>query len=221
MLLSRAQLMLHKFCSTDETRPNLQGIQFRANGVAAATDGHRLGRLASEDIARSRDKKSGFTINYPYPKEWGPVPIPKEGIVLPAKQIAEVLKALPKKVTPGTHHSAADYALLEKIDGKIATVSVTDGASTRRFEMEIIDQPFPDYEQVIPKAEPAFQIGFNLRYVEDMLKAIAATLPNPAVPGITNQVTWSFNGQTGASTMIAKNDGEELLCLLMPLRITD
>lgn len=40
MLLSKRQLLAHKFASTDETRPMLNGILIEPSGRVLASDGH-------------------------------------------------------------------------------------------------------------------------------------------------------------------------------------
>ena len=61
MLLSRSQLQLHKFASTDATRPVLNHILFRPDGTAVATDGHRLCRVVNLDLERDAKKKDKAT----------------------------------------------------------------------------------------------------------------------------------------------------------------
>jgi len=110
--------------STDESRPNLNGVYFRCMGDGrirvVSTDGHRLSQ--GERDAR-RDETD----------------IPeREGVIIPRKGVEELKKML-------------DEAGSEVAFGFLDNNLVVGGRSVVLF-VRLIDAAFPDYRQVIPKS---------------------------------------------------------------------
>lgn len=110
--------------STDESRPNLNGVYFRCMGEGrirmVSTDGHRLSQ--GERDAR-RDE----------------APIPeREGVIIPRKGVEELKKML-------------DEAGSEVSFGFLDSNLLVSGEGVTLF-VRLIDAAFPDYRQVIPKS---------------------------------------------------------------------
>ncbi len=113
--------------STDESRPNLNGVFFRCMGEGrirvVSTDGHRLSQ--GERDAR-RDE----------------APIPeREGVIIPRKGVEEL-----KKLLDEASSNKADVAF-----GFLDNNLVVEAGGVVLF-VRLIDAAFPDYRQVIPKS---------------------------------------------------------------------
>ncbi len=109
--------------STDESRPNLNGVYFRCLGEGrlrmVSTDGHRLSQ-GERDAARGAE-------------------IPeRDGVIIPRKGVAE-LKRLLDEVGAEVSFGFLDNNLV---------VSAPDLA----LFIRLIDAAFPDYRQVVPKS---------------------------------------------------------------------
>ncbi len=113
--------------STDESRPNLNGVFFRCVGKnrirMVSTDGHRLSQ-GERDAAR--DGAQGFVL----PE--------RDGVIIPRKGVGELKR------------------LLEEVGDEVA-FGFTDnmlvvGATGLLLFVRLIDAAFPDYRQVIPKS---------------------------------------------------------------------
>jgi len=109
--------------SHDDTRSNLAGVHLdtgskKANLRMVATDGHRLAMIDR------KVKGTGL----------------KEGVILPRKGLAEVLKLLPEVTGTVTVRIAPSEAVVE-LPG--CTLS-----------MRLVEGTFPDYKQVVPKESP-------------------------------------------------------------------
>lgn len=109
--------------SHDDTRSNLAGVHLdtgakKANLRMVATDGHRLAMIDR------KVKGTGL----------------KEGVILPRKGLAEVLKLLPEVTGPVTLRIAPSEAV-------VALPGCT-------LSMRLVEGTFPDYKQVVPKESP-------------------------------------------------------------------
>lgn len=109
--------------SHDDTRSNLAGVHLDAGSKKGmirlvATDGHRLAVV---------DRKAKGTA-------------PKEGVILPRKGLAEVLKVLPEVTGTVTVRLVGNEAIVQ-LQG--CTLS-----------MRLVEGTFPDYKQVVPKESP-------------------------------------------------------------------
>lgn len=114
--------------SHDDTRSNLAGVHLDAGAKKGtvrlvATDGHRLAVV---------DRKAKGTA-------------PREGVILPRKGLAEVLKVLPEVTGTITVRLAGNEAIIE-LPGCV-------------LSMRLVEGTFPDYKQVVPKESPkAFHV---------------------------------------------------------------
>jgi DNA polymerase III subunit beta len=109
--------------SHDDTRSNLAGVHLDAGTKKGlirlvATDGHRLAVV---------DRKAKGTA-------------PKDGVILPRKGLAEVIKVLPEVTGTVTVRIVGNEAIAE-LPG--CTLS-----------MRLVEGTFPDYKQVVPKESP-------------------------------------------------------------------
>jgi DNA polymerase-3 subunit beta len=109
--------------SHDDTRSNLAGVHLDAGAKKGtvrlvATDGHRLAVV---------DRKAKGTT-------------PREGVILPRKGLAEVLKVLPEVTGTITLRLAGNEAIVE-LPGCV-------------LSMRLVEGTFPDYKQVVPKESP-------------------------------------------------------------------
>jgi len=113
--------------STDESRPNLNGVFFRCMGEGrirmVSTDGHRLSQ-------GERDARADGT------------PIPeREGVIIPRKGVEELKKVLDEATSD---RAPVTFGFLDNnlvVESKGVMIFV-----------RLIDAAFPDYRQVIPKS---------------------------------------------------------------------
>lgn len=112
--------------STDESRPNLNGVFFRCMGEGrirmVSTDGHRL----------SQGERDARTDEAPIPE--------REGVIIPRKGVEELKKLLDE----AAGKSAVAFGFLDN-----NLVVSADGVV---LFIRLIDAAFPDYRQVIPKS---------------------------------------------------------------------
>ena len=119
------ELMERTSCSisTDESRPNLNGVYFHCVGDGrirmVSTDGHRLS-LGERDVRRDVDVPE------------------RQGVIIPRKGVAELKRVL-------------DEAGREVSFGFLENNLVLQARDTFLF-VRLIDAAFPDYAQVIPKS---------------------------------------------------------------------
>jgi DNA polymerase-3 subunit beta len=137
-LLERSMLSI----STDESRPNLNGVYFRCldnNRICmVSTDGHRLSQ-GERDVSRDSE-------------------IPgHDGVIIPRKGILELKRML-------------DEAGREVAFGFLDNNLVVSAANTSLF-VRLIDASFPDYKQVIPKSSERIVVLDRVPFL-DSLKRI-------------------------------------------------
>lgn len=113
--------------STDESRPNLNGVFFRCMGEGrirmVSTDGHRLSQ--GERDARADES-----------------PIPeREGVIIPRKGVEELKKLLDEATSAKV---AIRFGFLDN--------NLVVAAGGVVLFVRLIDAAFPDYRQVIPKS---------------------------------------------------------------------
>jgi len=225
--------------STDESRPVLNGVflQLFSNELRmVATDGHRLA-------------KATFSGNFV--KE-------KSEAVVPPKALKQIVRLIPEDGCGVEVALSKSYIMLEISDCVIYS--------------RVLEGPFPNYEQVIPKEtskkliinreeliaaikrasllsdsvthqvkfslhkdrvtlsvstadvgefqEPVpatfegeeMDVGYNANYILDILKSMDS-----------DEVNFSLNSPltAGLVEQAQKEEGEDLLCLIMPLRLTE
>ncbi len=125
--------------STDESRPNLNGVYFRCvanNRIrVVSTDGHRLSQ-------GERDAERG-------------APIPeREGVIIPRKGCAELKRLL-------------DETGREVSFGFLENNLVVSGDNLCLF-VRLIDSAFPDYRQVIPKSSDRHVVLPRAAFLESL-----------------------------------------------------
>jgi DNA polymerase-3 subunit beta len=233
--------------STDASRPQLSGVLVHGNErqlILVATDGHRLARAS---------RKGAFT------------GLSKDGVIVPSRALAAVSRTAEEATSP--------------VEIEIAGSRNQAGFSTQvgdyhvQVLVRLLQGPYPNYEQVIPKGNPrevtvqrqdlleavdivashadnvtrqvrftldqgklgvssatelgagsheigadyrgeGIEIGYNATYLMDMLKSIQS-----------EKVVMRLGTALGAG-LVEPVDGlpeadEDLLCLIMPLRLPD
>jgi len=233
--------------SNDETRPQLGGVLLQGTEkqvVVVATDGHRLAKAS---------QKGTFSV------------FSKDGVIVPNRALQAVSRTAEEATSP--------------IDIEIASGKNQAGFSTQVGEYRVqiltrlLEGPYPNYEQVIPRANPReltakradlaeavdlvashadnitrqvrfslrknrvgvssatelgagehaiearygdvdLEIGYNATYLLDILKSIP-----------TEEVVFHLNTALAAAVVepagALPQADEELLCLIMPLRLPE
>jgi DNA polymerase-3 subunit beta len=233
--------------STEETRPQLNGVLLQGQDghvALVSTDGHRLARAS---------RKGSFT------------GLSKDGVIIPSRALNAVSRTAEEATSPVRIEIAA---------GKNQAGFTTQVGEYRvQILTRLLEGPYPNYEQVIPKSNPReltsrrgdlmeavdivashadnvtrqvrfslrkggigvssatelgagehridasyagedMEIGYNATYLLDILKSLP-----------TEEVTFRLN--TALSAGVIEPVGalpqaeEELLCLIMPLRLPD
>jgi len=155
-------LALQNFASTDEARYVINGvcIEVSKSGkvMAIATDGKRLGVFNEGEAIEKPEKLSRFVI---------PLNV-------------AMLKALPRSRSgiPSNVHIA--------FAGNRATFSPDGSTNDASFSVELIDDDYPKWRQVVPAGELSGPVDpcFNYRLLESFYKA-ALTVHKDASSGIT------------------------------------
>ena len=233
--------------STEETRPQLNGVLIQGNDqhvVFVATDGHRLARAT---------RKGEFA------------GLGKEGLIVPTRALQAVSRTADEATSPIQIEVAAGK--------RQAGFGARVGEYRVQIMTRLLEGPYPNYEQVIPRSNPRelkavrgdlmeavdivashadnvtrqvrfslaagslgvssatelgagehriaaeyrgepMEIGYNATYLMDVLRCIPAEqvlfrLNTPLAAGVVEPV--------GA----LPESEEELLCLIMPLRLPD
>ena len=233
--------------STEETRPQLNGVLIQGGGervVFVATDGHRLARAT---------RKGDFG------------GLGKDGLIVPTRALQAVSRTADEATSPIQIEVAAGK--------RQAGFSARVGEYRVQILTRLLEGPYPNYEQVIPKSNPRevkamrmdlmeavdivashadnvtrqvrfslgasslgvssatelgagehriaaeykgeqMEIGYNATYLLDVLRGIP-----------TEQVAFRLNTPLAAGVVepvgALPEADEELLCLIMPLRLPD
>ena len=233
--------------STEETRPQLNGVLFHGTAqalVMVATDGHRLSRAT---------RKGAFG------------GLGKDGVIVPTR----ALQAVNRTAEEATSPVEIEIAGARNQAGFTTQV----GAYKVQILTRLLEGPYPNYEQVIPRDNPRelkvsrvdleeavsivashadnvtrqvrfslkknqlgvssatelgagehqieaqysgedMEIGYNATYLSEILRAVA-----------TEQVAFRLKTALGAGLVepvgALPEADEELLCLIMPLRLPD
>src|SRR5262245_54055412 len=233
--------------STDATRPNLSGVFIQGGDkqiVFVATDGHRLARAS---------RKGAFG------------GLGKDGMIVPSRALSAVSRAAEEATSPVSIEIAAGR--------NQAGFTTQVGEFKVQILARLLQGPYPNYEQVIPKNNPrelkvkrdelleavdivashadnvtrqvrfsvaegslgissatelgagehkvaaqfqgdAMEIGYNAQYLIDILRSIES-----------EQVLFRLNNALAAGVVepvggLSQSE-EDLLCLVMPLRLPD
>jgi DNA polymerase-3 subunit beta len=176
--------------STDETRQVLNGVYFEATGkelALVATDGHRLAKATRQG-------------------DFGG--LGKQGVIVPAKTIASLGRLA------GDATSPVEIAVSSQRNHIAFRLRI--GANDVTVFSRLLEGPFPNYEQVIPKSNPK-QLVVSRVELREALDRVATHSDN-----ITHQVRFSISKDevrlsvttadvgSGEETVAAKYDGDEL-----------
>lgn len=197
MLLTKAELDLHKFASKDASRYTLQALCVNSE-VTVVTDGHILASVNHDGL---KDK------DFPVIPGLVPKEFPKgQSMLIPIEAAAQAAKAIPKKTTIPVLTRAAL--------GEDRKLYVTDLASSASYgDGQPFPGQFPNWEMIIPKEKPVFQVAAD----PTLLERIAAYLRHHGA----SSVRLTFYGEDRAIRLDAKmrDDGQQAMFLLMPLRL--
>lgn len=194
------------FASTDNTRAYLTGIYVHfKNGATkyASTDGHKLCLAETQ-----RDVSEALEIAV----------AEHAGVILPAADAKELARwATSDPEVPPHLVNAQMFAVME-IDGNRLTFTSYDGK--RNKVCEAIDATYPDYERVMPapdkKTSAEGAIGFNAKYLSDILKVAKAGFSHPKSPSCRA----SFYGPANAAKFEMNNpDQDKATIVIMPMRV--
>lgn len=175
MLLHKSQLMVADLCSTEASRPTLNGLHVTSTH-AEATDGHVFLRFTPEAIGDAADFPAIEGV-----KQFDPG---ADGVVIPSAYCREAIKSAPKR---------ARLPILESImlgrNGSEAHVELVsmDLDRTNRTTARTLDGPFPNCECVIPKESES--VAVRVRLGMGVLKRLVSTLDKMSKgqcePGVT------------------------------------
>ena len=163
--------------STEETRPQLNGVLLQgAEGqvLLVSTDGHRLARAL---------RKGSFAS------------VSKDGVILPSRALQAVSR---------TSEEATSPVRIEIAAGKNQAGFTTQVGEYRvQILTRLLEGPYPNYEQVIPKSNPR-ELVCRRNEVIEAVDIVAAHADN-----VTRQVRFSLRGgRLGVSSATELGAGE-------------
>jgi DNA polymerase-3 subunit beta len=163
--------------STDATRPNLSGVFIQGGDkqiTFVATDGHRLARAS---------RKGAFG------------GLGKDGVIVPTRALAAVSRAAEEATSPVSIEIAAGR--------NQAGFSTQVGEFKVQILARLLQGPYPNYEQVIPKNNPRDLTAKRLELLE-AVDIVASHADN-----VTRQVRFSVaEGRLGVSSATELGAGE-------------
>ena len=198
MLLSKRQLLAHKFCSTDETRPSLNGIQVEPTGRVLATDGHCAVIVPPCDADSSQ---------FPQKGEASPEYVPSASFILPTAAAVSALKSIPRGRMIGTLPILAHVAVVN-VNGTV-DMQTTDLDTVNNLSARPIDGTFPILENVWPKGEPTLTVHFDLDLIVQVCAALSEMAPDK------NSAAATFRFHKADSAVEIERDG--IRALIMPV----
>lgn len=166
MLLTKQAMAVSQYVTRDDPRCPC-GILVNPDGSTVATDGHRLAIYTPPPGPKADE----------YPAIEGCDPTSDgelEPFILPVDAAKQLARATPKRPTlPVLGQIALDVA--ETNQNAYAVFGVTDLENPRVFRPQKIAEPFPRYQNVLPKGKPLASIMLNARYLKQACElAIAA-----------------------------------------------
>ncbi len=166
--------------STEETRPQLNGVLLQCNGktlTLVATDGHRL----------SRAVRTG---------SFGE--LKSEGVILPNRALQAISRAAEDATSPVT---------VEIAGGKNQAAFTSQiGAYRVQVMTRLLEGPYPNYEQVIPKNHPR-ELKCNRTDLMEAVDIVASHADN-----VTRQVRFALRANAlGVSSATELGSGEHSL----------
>jgi DNA polymerase-3 subunit beta len=179
-ILSRMIARTAYAASTEETRPQLNGVLLQGGDkrvVFVSTDGHRLAR------ASRGGSFAGLS---------------KDGVIIPSR----ALQALSR-----TAEEATSAVEIEIAEGKNqAGFAANVGEFRVQILTRLLEGPYPNYEQVIPKSNPRSLIAKRGDLVE-AVDIVASHADN-----VTRQVRFSLHGGSlGVSSATELGAGEHVI----------
>ena len=163
--------------STDATRPNLSGVFIQGGDkqvTFVATDGHRLARAS---------RKGGYA------------GLGKDGVIVPSRALAAVSRAAEEATSPVSIEVAAGR--------NQAGFTMQVGDYRVQILARLLQGPYPNYEQVIPKSNPR-----ELKVKRDELLEAVDIVASHA-DNVTRQVRFSVSeGRLGVSSATELGAGE-------------
>ena len=163
--------------STDATRPNLSGVFIQGSEkqvVFVATDGHRLARAS---------RKGGFG------------GLGKDGMIVPTRALAAVSRAAEEATSPVSIEIAGSR--------NQAGFTTQVGDFKVQILARLLQGPYPNYEQVIPKNNPR-ELQSNRLELLEAVDIVASHADN-----VTRQVRFSLSdGKLGVSSATELGAGE-------------
>jgi DNA polymerase-3 subunit beta len=176
-VLSRLIARTSYAASTEETRPQLNGVLLQGGDsqvVFVSTDGHRLARAL---------RKGAF------------VGLPKDGVILPSRALQAVSR---------TSEEATSPVRIEIAAGRNQAGFTTQVGEYRvQILTRLLEGPYPNYEQVIPKSNPR-ELQCRRGDLMEAVDIVAAHADN-----VTRQVRFSLRkGKVGVSSATELGAGE-------------
>jgi DNA polymerase-3 subunit beta len=147
--------------STDAARPQLGGVLMHGSDqqvILVSTDGHRLARAA---------RKGAYTLG-------------KDGIIVPSRALSAISRTAEEATSPITVEIAGAR--------NQASFATQVGEYKVQILVRLLQGPYPNYEQVIPKTNPR---AVTLRR-EDLLEAVDIVASH--ADNVTRQVRFSLRG---------------------------
>ena len=166
--------------SNEETRPQLNGVLLHCGDglfTLVATDGHRLARAT---------RKGSFK------------PIKAEGVIIPNRALQVISRAAEDATSPVT---------IEVAGGRNqAGFTAQIGAYRVQVMTRLLEGPYPNYEQVLPKSNPR-----ELKCIRtDLMEAVDIVASH--ADNVTRQVRFSLrNNRLGVSSATELGSGEHAL----------
>lgn len=207
------RLYLHKrvapiaqLASSDESRPNLQGIrvaQLEGGRVQLeVTDGHELARLTLTPAVADGE----------FPAPESPPPTQSAGLIhRDAWETA--FKGLKKS---GHHETLPVLDHLEvSLGAEHATLTSTDLEGQNRQTVKLMDGRFPNLEAVLPKEEPTVTISFNATLLKRIMGVLAQISDDKRQPRVKLDVF----GPNSPMRFTLQDADLELIGLVMPMRM--
>jgi DNA polymerase-3 subunit beta len=163
--------------STDATRPQLAGVLLHGSDqqiVMVSTDGHRLARAG---------RKGAFAA------------LGRDGIIVPTRALSAVSRTADEATSPVTIEIAGAR--------NQASFTTQVGEYKVQILVRLLQGPYPNYEQVIPKNNPR-QVTLGR---EDLLEAVDIVASH--ADNVTRQVRFSIRGeQVGIASATELGAGE-------------
>lgn len=196
-MLNKRNLAVAQFASKEASRWVMQAIKVDKDATVA-TDGHRLVWVS---------KPSSKSVDFPTVDgfEGGQ---DDASFLLDADAAKAIEKVIPKSKIPILNNAAV------RVDGEQAIVCVTNLDNPQVFKPRPVSGQYPNFDMVMPKDAPTFQIAVNAEYLAQIAKFAAQFSDN-------HKVVLSFYGTTADNKPMRfdASDGEQgMTAVLMPLR---